>query len=151
MSGLKGFLTDLAAHLGQITKENDWLTDIGEHVLVGIELRDPANLPGISIAARSGQLSLAGEAVPITRAAFGPKARRARIELAAAMTCSRDDAQGAVLDMLTDLDRALAKCIKPPPEGIIDVTLETWDMGEWEAGGDVAVLNLSAQVIYFAP
>ena len=67
------------------------------------------------------------------------------------MTCSRDDAQGAVLDMLADLERALAKCIKPTPARIIDVTPETWEMGEWEAGGDVAVLNLSAQVVYIAP
>lgn len=151
MSALKGFLDELAEHLGQISKENDWLTDLGEHVLVGIELRDDSNLPGVSIAIRSGELNIAGENAKRTRAVFGDKARRARLEIAAAMKCPRDEAQATGLDMLTDLERALAKCMKPPPAGISDITLETWDMGEWEAGSDVAVLNLSAQVVYIAP
>lgn len=130
----------LKLQLSQIQIGNGYRTNIGALIFLHSAQRGQWELPSIAIGMRTGRLNRTNETERGRQ--MSAKARSVDFTIEAAHRADVEDAERIGLDMLEDIDTAMAKPTGLAPYGTSEVTLESWQILDRPEGIDGVVLQI---------
>lgn len=137
---VEAVIAALKLQLSHIRTANGYRTDIGALIHLHSAQRGQHELPSIAIGMRTGRLNRTNETMNGKQ--LSQKARSVDFTIEAAHAADVEEAERIALDMLEDIETAMARRTGLAPYGTSEVTLETWQILDRPEGVDGVVLQI---------
>ncbi len=136
----------LGDQLSVIGTDAPYKTGIGQTIYLYDFQREGYDTPSIAIGTRNFQLDRTDETRNSQR--LSARSRGMDLIIEAAMKCSPEDAQRLAIDMLSDIERAMAVITGAAPVGTFGIRLGTAQILDRPAGVEVTVVQIVGSADY---